>query len=142
MAQLSHEQKMEMLFTALVEQWQAQAWIALGKVPNPATNKIERNLELAKMAIDMLDMIKEKTSGNLTDAENRMITKIIADLKLNYVDEYEREKREKQQAQQKEGGEESEQKAEEKESTKTKDETVGEATPESGEEKKESQKEK
>ena len=98
MAQLSHEQKMEMLFTALVEQWQAQAWIALGKVPNPATNKIERNLELAKMAIDMLDMIKEKTSGNLTDAENRMITKIIADLKLNYVDEYEREKREKQQA--------------------------------------------
>jgi len=105
MAQLSHEQKMEMLFTALVEQWQAQAWIALGKVPNPATNKIERNLELAKMAIDMLDMIKEKTSGNLTDTENRMITKIIADLKLNYVDEYEREKREKQQAQQKESSE-------------------------------------
>ena len=142
MAQLSHEQKMEMLFTALVEQWQAQAWIALGKVPNPATNKIERNLELAKMAIDMLDMIKEKTSGNLTDAENRMITKIIADLKLNYVDEYEREKREKQQAQQKGGGEESEKKVNEKESTETKDETVGEATPESGEENKESQKEK
>ncbi len=101
MAQLSHEQKMEMLFTALVEQWQAQAWIALGKVPNPATNKIERNLEFAKMAIDMLDMIKEKTSGNLTESETRMLTKVIADLKLNYVDEYEREKREKQQAEQK-----------------------------------------
>ncbi len=133
MAQLSHEQKMEMLFTALVEQWQAQAWIALGKVPNPATNKIERNLELAKMAIDMLDMIKEKTSGNLTDAENRMITKIIADLKLNYVDEYEREKREKQQAQQKESSEQTATAAEDKETTTAKKETTTETTPESGE---------
>ncbi len=98
MAQLTHEQKMEMLFITLVEQWQTQAWIALGKVPNPMNNKVERNLEVAKMAIDMLDMLKEKTTGNLTDNETRMLTKVIADLKLNYVDEYEREKREKQQA--------------------------------------------
>ncbi len=102
MAQVTHEQKMEMLFITLVEQWQTQAWVALGKIPNPMTNKIERNLEIAKMAIDMLDMLKEKTSGNLTDNENRLLTKIIADLKLNYVDEYEREKREKQEQQQKE----------------------------------------
>jgi len=133
MAQLSHEQKMEMLFTALVEQWQAQAWIALGKVPNPATNKIERNLELAKMAIDMLDMIKEKTSGNLTDTENRMITKIIADLKLNYVDEYEREKREKQQAQQKESSEQPAKTAEDRETAKPTDDSAASTASASGE---------
>ncbi len=105
MAQVTHEQKMEMLFVTLVEQWQTQAWVALGKIPNPMTNKVERNLEIAKMAIDMLDMIKEKTSGNLTDNENRLLTKVLADLKLNYVDEYERDKKEKQQAEQKDTGE-------------------------------------
>ncbi len=105
MAQVTHEQKMEMLFVTLVEQWQTQAWVALGKIPNPMTNKVERNLEIAKMAIDMLDMIKEKTSGNLTDNENRLLTKVLADLKLNYVDEYERDKKEKQQAEQKDTAE-------------------------------------
>ena len=105
MAQVTHEQKMEMLFITLVEQWQTQAWVALGKIPNPVSNKVERNLEIAKMAIDMLDMIKEKTAGNLTDNENRLLTKVLADLKLNYVDEYEREKREKQEKQHEEQAE-------------------------------------
>ena len=95
MEKLSHEQKNEMLFFSLVEQWRFQAWVSLGKVKNPATDKIERNLELAKVAIDMLDMLKEKTSGNLTENEERLLTQTLADLKLNYVDEYEREKREK-----------------------------------------------
>ena len=102
MEKLSHEQKNEMLFFTLVEYWRFQAWMSLGKVKNPATNKIERNLEMAKQAIDMLDMLKEKTRGNLTENEERLLTQVLANLKLNYVDEYEKERRQRaRQAEQK-----------------------------------------
>ena len=42
-----------------------QAWIGLGAMPNPVTNKSESNLEQAKFIIDTLDILKEKTKGNL-----------------------------------------------------------------------------
>jgi len=70
-----------------------QAWVSLGKIKNPATDKIERNLELARISIDMLRMLKDKTAGNLSKDEERLLTQTIADLQLNYVDEYEKEKR-------------------------------------------------
>ncbi|NOX36515.1 MAG: DUF1844 domain-containing protein [Calditrichaeota bacterium] len=127
MEKLSHEQKNEMLFFSLVEQWRFQAWMSLGKIKNPATNKIERNLEMAKMAIDMLDMLKEKTSGNLTENEERLLTQTLADLKLNYVDEYEKEKREKARQAEQQTAERS---AEAKEAEKPKEEASAQAATE------------
>jgi len=85
----------DQLFFQLILQFQTSAWIGLGKLPNPITQKIERDLESAKLAIDMIDMIKVKTKGNLTEDEDRLITQISRDLKLNYVDELEKELKEK-----------------------------------------------
>jgi Domain of unknown function (DUF1844). len=85
----------DQLFFQLILQFQTSAWIGLGKLPNPITQKIERDLESAKLAIDMIDMIKVKTKGNLTEDEDRLITQISRDLKLNYVDELEKEQKEK-----------------------------------------------
>lgn len=96
MEKLSHEEKMSSLFITMVQQYQMQGWVSLGKLKNPATDKIERNLELAKLTIDILDMLKEKTLGNLTGEEERMLEQVLADLKLNFVDEYEKERKEKQ----------------------------------------------
>lgn len=59
----------------------------LGKIPSPLSGKIERNLEQAKLTIDMLEMLKEKTKGNLTPREDRLLSNSLADLQLNYVDE-------------------------------------------------------
>lgn len=75
------------LFIQLVLQFQTSAMIGMGKLKNPITDKVEVNLDQAKISIDMLDMIKTKMKGNLSEEEDRFITTVIRDLKLNYVDE-------------------------------------------------------
>ncbi|MCX8011513.1 MAG: DUF1844 domain-containing protein [Ignavibacteria bacterium] len=77
----------DLLFLQVVMQFQGAAMIGMGKLKNPMTDKIEKNLEQAKFAIDVLDMLKDKTKGNLKNEEEKFLTQIITDLKLNYVDE-------------------------------------------------------
>lgn len=62
------------------------AMMLLGKVVNPVTNKSEVNIEHAKYTIDMLEMLLEKTKGNLSDYENKFLNEVIRELKLNYVE--------------------------------------------------------
>lgn len=81
----------ELLFAQLVSIFHSSAMVALGKLKNPATDKIERNLEQAKQAIDMLEMLRVKTSGHLSDNEKRMLDASLTDLRLNYVDETKKE---------------------------------------------------
>lgn len=75
------------LFVELVFQLQSAAWIHMGKVANPGTGKIERNLELARDAIDMLGMIEEKTRGNLKGDEERLLREFLSQVRLNFVSE-------------------------------------------------------
>ena len=84
----------EFLFMQLVMQNQQLAMMSLGKIKNPMTDKIERNLEMAKYAIDTLDMLIAKTKGNLGEYEDKFINEIVRELKLNYVDEVEKDKKE------------------------------------------------
>jgi len=75
------------LFVALVAGLQMSAWVQLGKVMNPTTGKVERELERARETIDLLSMLQEKTRGNLHAQEDSMLTRILLDLRMNYVDE-------------------------------------------------------
>ena len=59
----------------------------MGKLKNPVTDKVERNLEQAELSIDMLDMLKKKTGGNLTDEESDLIVRSLNELKMNFMDE-------------------------------------------------------
>jgi hypothetical protein len=59
----------------------------LGKLANPFTGKIERNLPGAKATIDMIAMLKVKTTGNLSPEEQQVIDVNLSNLQLNYVDE-------------------------------------------------------
>ncbi len=77
----------EFLFIQLVMQNQQIAMMSLGKMENPVTNKTEKNLEYAKIAIDMLDMLKDKTRGNLSEYEDQFLIEAIKELKLIYIEE-------------------------------------------------------
>lgn len=100
----------ELLFMQLVMQNQQIAMMSMGKLKHPVTDKVERNLELAKVSIDTLDMIKIKTKGNLSINEEKFLDEVIRELKLNYVDETNKDEKEKNQK--------SEQKNEEKKEEK------------------------
>ncbi len=90
------EDKNSMLFFGLVYSMQMTAMQHLGKVKNPITDKVERSIKDAEALIDMIEMLRTKTKGNLTEDEEKVIASILHDLKLNYVDEIEKEKREDQ----------------------------------------------
>jgi hypothetical protein len=74
------------LFLGLMTGLQASAWMALGKVMNPVTGKIERDLEHAKETIDLLGVLAEKTRGNLHPDEERFLSRILFELRMNYVE--------------------------------------------------------
>ena len=78
------------LFLALVQSFQSAAMQQMGKIMNPFTEKIERDLPQAKLSIEMLEMLKERTAGNLTGEEARLLDHILTELRLNYVAEVER----------------------------------------------------
>jgi hypothetical protein len=56
----------------------------LGEIDHPIDKEKKVNLQMAKHSIAVLDMIKEKTKGNLNDQEQALIDNIVADLKLRY----------------------------------------------------------
>ena len=72
---------------ALVMSLATAAWSQLGKIPHPQTQKIEKDLEQAKMSIDFLRMLLEKTEGNLKPKEHELLSQTVADLELNFADE-------------------------------------------------------
>lgn len=74
-------------FLNVIQIYQVEGMVALGKMLNPATNEITRSLEHARYVIDVLDIIKEKTSGNLTSEEERFLEQTISTLKLNFLEE-------------------------------------------------------
>jgi hypothetical protein len=66
---------------------QAQnAALFLGQIPNPQTGQGEVNLELAKMFIDQLGMIQEKTRGNLTNEESAVLRNTLSNLQMAFVE--------------------------------------------------------
>ena len=84
----------EAQFMQLVSMFQVAALQQMGKLPNPMTNEIEQDLEQAKGSIDFIEMIKEKTKGNLSDKENEFIDKVLFELHMNYVDEADKKAKE------------------------------------------------
>ena len=84
----------EAQFMQLVSMFQVAGLQQMGKLPNPMTNEIEQDLEQAKGSIDFIEMIKEKTKGNLSDKENEFIDKVLFELHMNYVDEADKKAKE------------------------------------------------
>jgi hypothetical protein len=62
------------------------AALFLGQIPNPKTGEPEVNLDLARMFIDQLAMIQEKTRGNLTSEETKVLSNALSNLQMAYVE--------------------------------------------------------
>jgi hypothetical protein len=77
----------EQYFFQLIQIFHQSALQGMGKIVDPASQKVTKQMDQARAAIDMLDMLKEKTKGNLTENESKLLTNILNDLRLNFVDE-------------------------------------------------------
>src|SRR3990167_6945149 len=72
-------------FPTFILSLSASALLQLGEIPDPQAKEANRNLELARHTIDIINMLKDKTKGNLTDEEARLIDNILYDLRVRYV---------------------------------------------------------
>jgi hypothetical protein len=63
-----------------------QIALMLGQIPGPEGKPMDPNLPIARIFIDQLEMIREKTRGNLTKEEEDMLTRVLADLQLAFVE--------------------------------------------------------
>lgn len=77
----------EIDFSSFIFSLSTSALLHLGEVPDPITQKRGKNLPLAKQTIDILGMLKEKTKGNLTPDEEKLMENILTDLRWRYVRE-------------------------------------------------------
>lgn len=83
----SPDQQQQLLFMMLIQQHEQIAMMGMGKVKNPATDKIERDLKSAKYAIDTLVMLEKFTEGNLPKELKDFLNQTLTNLRLNYADE-------------------------------------------------------
>lgn len=86
-SKLTPEQQDQLLFMMLVQQNQQIALMGMGKEPNPATNKTEKDLKAAKYAIDTLDMLRRYTEATLSTEMKTYLDSVLNDLRLSYVKE-------------------------------------------------------
>jgi Domain of unknown function (DUF1844) len=78
--------EMTQRFIEFVMMHAQNAALFLGQIPNPKTGEAEVNLDLARMFIDQLEMIQEKTRGNLTNDEAMVLRNALSNLQMAYVE--------------------------------------------------------
>ena len=83
--------EVDLRFLTLIMSLATAAWSQLGKIPHPTTNKIQKDLDQAKMSIDFLRMLLEKTKGNLKPKEDELLANTVTDLEMNFADEAKKE---------------------------------------------------
>ena len=75
----------EVDFVTFILSLSTSALIQLGEIENPASKQPAKNLPLAKQTIDLIGMLQEKTKGNLSPEEQRLMENILFDLRMRYV---------------------------------------------------------
>lgn len=73
-------------FATFVLSLNHSALMHLGEAPHPETDSIEKNLPLARQTIDLLGVLEEKTKGNLTGDEERLLHQVLYDLRMRFVE--------------------------------------------------------
>lgn len=73
-------------FSAVLLGFASMTLVHLGASANPETGKTEVDLALARQWIDVLEVLREKTRGNLTPEEDRLLASLLADVRLRFVE--------------------------------------------------------
>ena len=79
-------EKNDQLLMQLIYMFHTSAMQGLGKIADP-TGQVNRNLEYVSQTIDLMEMLKVKTKGNISEDIGKMLDGMLSELKLNYVDE-------------------------------------------------------
>jgi len=88
------DQLQEFMFIQYISMLVNSGMQQLGKIMNPVSGKMEKSLEGTQVTIEILAMLKEKTKGNLTSNEEKILSDGLANLQLNYADERNRAEKE------------------------------------------------
>jgi hypothetical protein len=86
MSEEGTEHNLPVDFSALIISLAGSAMMHLGAAPNPATGEKSVNLVLARNTIDVLGMLKEKTTGNLDEEESKLLETMLYELRSKYMD--------------------------------------------------------
>lgn len=76
----------QMTFETLVLSLSSTAMAQLGVIADPLTNEPSQNIPAAKQTIDILEILQQKTHGNLTDTESKLLENILYDLRMAYLE--------------------------------------------------------
>ncbi|MDA8753185.1 DUF1844 domain-containing protein [Candidatus Marinimicrobia bacterium] len=77
----------EKLYAYLVGTFQTSALISLGVVKNPMSNKVAQNLDQASYYIKLLEMLENKTKGNVSEYEKQMLLNTLSDLRIKLIEQ-------------------------------------------------------
>lgn len=72
-------------FASLVQSLALQAFIHLGDAPDSASGKPNKNMAAARYTIDLIEVLQQKTEGNLTGHERGLLQGVLYDLRMYYV---------------------------------------------------------
>jgi len=75
------------LIPYLSEMFRLQAWLSMGKVANPMSGEVERDLRIARDMIDLLGELESRTEGHRSEDETRLLRGVLTELRLNYMEE-------------------------------------------------------
>jgi hypothetical protein len=76
----------EITLSTFVISLSTQALMDLGEIPNPVSQRVERDLEAARQMIDILGMLKAKMKGNLEPGEDALFDSVLYDLRMKFVE--------------------------------------------------------
>lgn len=77
-------------FSTLIVSLYSTALVQMGEMPDPGTGVKTRNLDLARQTVDLIAMLREKTTGNLDEEEARLVGSLLQELQMSFVKAKER----------------------------------------------------
>jgi hypothetical protein len=81
----------DQLFAQLILIFHQNAMMSMGKLKNPMTDKLDRDLGQTQQSIEMIEMLRDKTKNNLSPELTQMLEHTLTELRLNFVDEMSKE---------------------------------------------------
>ena len=75
----------ELGFSTFILSLSTSVLVHLGELPDPVTSTKGANLQLARQTISVIELLKEKTRGNLTEEEEKLIDTVLYDIRIKYV---------------------------------------------------------
>ena len=73
-------------FTTFVVSLASSAQVHMGFAPDPSTQTTSKNLPLAQQTIDIINLLSEKTKGNLTEEEGKILEQVLYSLRMQFIE--------------------------------------------------------